>query len=63
MIQLKIIKKIRHISTIFSLSLIFFEVRKSMPSTIETVPQAMFGNASASYVAGEINVMKFDRIC
>ena len=62
MIQLKIIKKISPKSTIFSFKVIFFEVRKRIPSTIDAVPQAMLGSASASLVAGGINVIKFVRI-
>ena len=33
-----------------------------MPSTKETVPQAMLGRASASFVAGVMNVRRFEKI-
>lgn len=62
MIQLIIIKPIRRPSTIFSLSEIFLLVKKRIPSTRESVPQAMLGNASASLIAGAANVMKLERI-
>ena len=46
----------------FSLSEIFLLVKKRIPSTRESVPQAMLGNASASLIAGAANVMKLERI-
>ena len=37
-------------------------VKKRIPSTRESVPQAMLGNASASLIAGGTKVIKFERI-
>ena len=50
--QLKNIKRIRHIATIFSFVFTFEQVRYRKPKNTVTAPQEIFGIASAALIAG-----------